>query len=271
MYVLVFSLLVCGTVGGQAEVNEAAEPIVNIALADVDEAYVRVLPDNITAIDSEVLERSIGEKLTENGLKVAAADVSDANDKQTERMMEVLQRTGVTARNVRVYSAKVPELIVRVSVLRGEGSGFCLYHIQTSFAREVYLRRARASMKAEIWRIDVPIGIADANECETAIRAAALAQVDAFVSEWKRAKSAKVSVAAEEPAADTAASAAESKSKQSGQEREIQYQYVASKNSRVFHKKGCRAARINSENSVGFSSREEAINSGRRPCQMCNP
>ncbi len=48
--------------------------------------------------------------------------------------------------------------------------------------------------------------------------------------------------------------------------------YVASKNSKVFHKADCReAARILDTNLIHFNTREEAIASGRRPCKACKP
>ncbi|HIJ70953.1 MAG TPA: hypothetical protein HPP87_06275 [Planctomycetes bacterium] len=48
--------------------------------------------------------------------------------------------------------------------------------------------------------------------------------------------------------------------------------YVASKNSKVFHRPGCRYAKIVSgENLVRFDSKAEALQTGRRPCKTCNP
>lgn len=50
------------------------------------------------------------------------------------------------------------------------------------------------------------------------------------------------------------------------------HQYVASRNSDVFHLPSCSsAAQINSENRIYFDTREEAVGSGRRPCSRCNP
>jgi len=50
------------------------------------------------------------------------------------------------------------------------------------------------------------------------------------------------------------------------------YGYVASKNSKVFHKPECRwAKRIKPENLVGYSSKNEAIKAGKRPCKQCKP
>jgi micrococcal nuclease len=48
--------------------------------------------------------------------------------------------------------------------------------------------------------------------------------------------------------------------------------YVASKKSKVFHVPNCRySRRISPSNLITFSTRDEAIKSGRRPCKVCNP
>ena len=48
--------------------------------------------------------------------------------------------------------------------------------------------------------------------------------------------------------------------------------YVASKNSEVFHKAGCNsAAKISAKNIVSYSSRDQAIQAGKKPCSECNP
>jgi phosphatidylserine/phosphatidylglycerophosphate/cardiolipin synthase-like enzyme len=48
--------------------------------------------------------------------------------------------------------------------------------------------------------------------------------------------------------------------------------YVASKNSAVFHKPDCKsAAKISEKNLVHYSTREEAIQAGKKPCAECQP
>ena len=48
--------------------------------------------------------------------------------------------------------------------------------------------------------------------------------------------------------------------------------YIASKNSDVFHRISCSYVQaIKPENKIYFSTREEAIGSGRRPCSVCKP
>jgi len=51
-----------------------------------------------------------------------------------------------------------------------------------------------------------------------------------------------------------------------------EYAYVASINSEVFHQPDCTwVKKISPRNLVTFKSREDAINSGRRPCKVCGP
>jgi len=51
-----------------------------------------------------------------------------------------------------------------------------------------------------------------------------------------------------------------------------EWKYVASKNSKVFHRPDCKwAKKISPKNLIGFKTREEAAKSGRRPCRSCEP
>ncbi len=48
--------------------------------------------------------------------------------------------------------------------------------------------------------------------------------------------------------------------------------FIASKTSKIFHRVGCsHAKRINPERAVYFSSRQDAVQTGRQPCKVCNP
>ena len=53
---------------------------------------------------------------------------------------------------------------------------------------------------------------------------------------------------------------------------DVESAYVGNKNSHVFHRSTCSSANSMSEkNKVAFSSRDEAINAGYKPCGKCNP
>ena len=48
--------------------------------------------------------------------------------------------------------------------------------------------------------------------------------------------------------------------------------FLASKNSAVFHKAGCKsAAKMSAKNIIRYNSRDEAIQAGKKPCAECNP
>jgi hypothetical protein len=48
--------------------------------------------------------------------------------------------------------------------------------------------------------------------------------------------------------------------------------FLASKNSAVFHKAGCKAAaKISAKNVIRYASRDEAIQAGKKPCAECGP
>lgn len=48
--------------------------------------------------------------------------------------------------------------------------------------------------------------------------------------------------------------------------------YLASKNSKVFHYYTCRSVRtISPKNTVEFNNKEQALETGRRPCRICKP
>ena len=56
------------------------------------------------------------------------------------------------------------------------------------------------------------------------------------------------------------------------QSEKIEYEFVGSKNSKIFHKSTCsHAKRISPDNIVGFKSAKEAISKGRTPCKSCKP
>ena len=52
----------------------------------------------------------------------------------------------------------------------------------------------------------------------------------------------------------------------------MQYAYVASAERNIFHKPSCRwVKKISEQNLIGFTSRDDAIKSEKRPCKTCQP
>lgn len=237
----IFTILFCSVSFVQGQDYDPT--VINPGLAGVEQARVQVIADVNFA---QTIEDKIAEQFTQAGLNVSVGGNAEQG---------------------------TPQFIVRVAVLQGMQSGLCVYHVQCSFARMVYLRESRTKMTAEVWRADVPIGICDINDCEGAILKSVSLQADAFIAEWKKVNTdRRTAEAIVSRRADDSTQADEKDQAGSDESETPAYQYVASKNSKVFHKVDCRqAARINPENLVTFGSREEAVNSGRRPCKICKP
>ncbi|MBN1805995.1 MAG: hypothetical protein JW837_12160, partial [Sedimentisphaerales bacterium] len=167
--------------------------------------------------------------------------------------------------------AEEAEFIIRVSGNEFE-SAICATHSQSSLARKVYLRNPRAVLKSEVWRVDVPIRFSSPDSAKDAIMAEVTKQAEAFAEQWKLSQTGKVQSTENPDKTDSATSAAEKYNNNAQKEEPVKYLYVASKNSKVFHRADCRSAQnISDRNLIGFESREQAIGSGRRPCKICNP
>jgi hypothetical protein len=92
-------------------------------------------------------------------------------------------------------------------------------------------------------------------------------QVDSFINEWSLAKPSHG-----DPNSAVAVKASYDKKSKTSDKQNSEYKFVASKNGKVFHKADCSsAARISAVNLVSYTSREEAVSAGKRPCKQCNP
>jgi hypothetical protein len=136
-------------------------------------------------------------------------------------------------------------------------------------AKKVYLTKdASQRIKVDLWKTEPIMQAVSAEGMPAAVTSVVLEQVEAFIHAHlaanppnKRLSDANdISTAAKEqvePAAESAPA---------------EYKYVASKKSNIFHKPDCIwVKRIKPENLVSYSSREEAINAGKKPCKQCNP
>jgi hypothetical protein len=239
--VFIFTILFCSVSFVQSQDYDPT--VINPGLVGIEQVRVQVIADVNFA---QTIEDKIAEQFTQAGLNVSVGGNAEQG---------------------------TPQFIVRVAVLQGMQSGQCIYHVQSSFARMVYLRESRTKMTAEVWRADVPIGICDINDCEGAILKSASLQVDAFIAEWKKVNTDRRTAEAivSRRAADS--TQADEKDQAGSDESESPaYQYVASRNSKVFHRADCSfAAKIKPENTVRFATRQDAIDSGRRPCSRCKP
>lgn len=161
------------------------------------------------------------------------------------------------------------DLKVQIETLKLEDSRQYVFRVQTSLARAVRLApQSKFSFKADVWTVKPVMQVVSAEIMSAKVTNVALDQVEAFIQAWRAANppgkqpsnTGDVSATGKEPTRPAA------KTSTAG------YKYAASKNSKVFHLPGCRFAnQISPKNLVGYKSRNEAINAGKRPCKICKP
>jgi hypothetical protein len=248
----VVTAILCVPTHGEVELPRPEnEPILlgqpNPALAGIDKLYVVV-----TLLDDEPikdglsrgeLETRIVNKLKEHSIKVTTAIAGDI--------------------------LNIPELRVNIETLKLKDLQQYVYCIQTSLANKVSLsNEPHLCIKADVWKTEPAMRSVSAESMPAAVTIAVLEQVEAFIHAYLAANPLgkqpfdvnDISIAPKEQVKPTTKTTP------------AEYKYVASKNSKVFHRPGCPSAkRIKPENLVGYSSRGEAINAGKRPCKRCKP
>jgi hypothetical protein len=250
------------------------------ALKGIRQLYIVVLaPDaepGSHGLVIEELEKSVIDKLKEADITIAEPDI-DKMEPNSAPVKIVRRKTEpANVKNLKYRHPRIPELRVDVDVLDIRDSQQVVFRVQLSLARLVYLgRESRLSFKTDVWQSESTMQAVSAESMAAAVNGAVLEQVEAFIHAYlaanpphKRPSDANdIGEAAKEQVEPAAESTPAS---QRGEPAE--YEYVASKNSEVFHKPQCIwAKRIKPENLVYYGSRDEAINAGKRPCERCNP
>jgi len=164
-----------------------------------------------------------------------------------------------------------PDFTITVDILRLANSQLFVFRVQTSLAAWVCLKSdSSVCFKAELWKMASPIQAVSQKDISTAITAQAVKQAESFVLAHSAANQAKTS--AKESTTDLPASAIGKKISREEKPIPAEFRYVASKNSKVFHRPVCPSAgRISPDNLIGFTSRADAVKTGRRPCKRCKP
>ncbi len=165
----------------------------------------------------------------------------------------------------------VPELRVYMELLKFADSDLYVFRTQVALATMVYLQQQDLYFKAEVWKSDAAMQAAKVKDMPDFVTNAILVQVEAFLQSHSAAnpQGVKSSNVGDRPVSRPIQPR---EAKQPTRPATAEYQFVASKNSKVFHRPDCEwAQKIKQENLVRFKTREDAINSGRRPCKICKP
>jgi hypothetical protein len=223
----------------------------NPTLTGIRQLYIVILPPdaepNKDGLNWKNLEAAVESKISQSSIKIAQA----------------IQREHI------LRSLAIPELRINISMLKIEEPVQYVFHIQTSLAKKVYLTKDSSQrIKVDLWKTEPAMQAVSAEGMPAAVTSAVLEQVEAFIHAHLAANPPN-----KRPSdSNDISEAAEEQLELAAESTPAEYKYVASKNSDVFHKLECSSVkRIKPENLVNYSSREEAISAGKRPCGRCNP
>lgn len=165
------------------------------------------------------------------------------------------------------------DLKIYVDMLKLTDSQQYVFRIQTSLSRVVRLAvGSELSFKSDVWKTEPTMQAASVESMPAKVTDVVLEQVEAFICAYTVANPPDKQPA-DAKTTDTVSQAAKrQQAKPAAKPAVAKYNYVASKNSKVFHRPQCSfAGRIAPKNLVGYNSRAEAINAGKRPCKRCRP
>lgn len=236
VHAYLLAVLVVSSIGGTAEVlpQPPQDALVSAprVLADIRQVHVVLATQETGLIDAPSLKAQIVQKLGEAGVKTVEQDTET-----------------------------IPRLVVHIEGVDVPGSDSCVCRVQTALERLVTVPElGNYRLQTEVWRVRPVLQAVAKAEADKAISSAVLVQVDAFVDAHKAAGTLRdLTEDVEVPS-------------RPGLQVGTEYPYSASKTSSVFHLADCRSAQnISADNRVGYRTREEAVQSGKRPCKLCQP
>jgi len=241
--------ILCAAASGQIErpqVDLIAPP--NPVLAGIKQLEVVIITrgtdPNKDGLDTKRLKVEVERRLEKAGIKV------------------FVPKEGVT------YDLDIgSNLKISIEMLNLSDTKQCVFRVQTSLSRGVRLNeQSNWLFKADVWITEPVMQIEQPQKISGKVTKVVLAQVDTFIQAYHTANPPGVK------SSDANDTSPKELSQPPPPKPAAEYKYVASKNSEVFHKPTCRSAkRISPENMVGYGSREEAVNAGKKPCKLCTP
>jgi hypothetical protein len=159
---------------------------------------------------------------------------------------------------------------IRIEILGFEGSPNYVARVQSSLTSHVSVKNAW--MLAEVWMAEPAAKVVQMQNLHEAVSAMVLEQAEEFISDYQKANPPGARTGEVNDVNVASMTGATKRASQTAENPPAECKFVASKNSDVFHRPDCASARrIKPANLVCYSSRQQAINAGKRPCKRCNP
>jgi hypothetical protein len=225
----------------------------NPTLTGIRQLYIVILPPdaepNKNSLVWKNLEAAVENKISQSGIKITQAI-------QHEHILR---------------SLAIPELRIDINMLKIVESQQYVFHIETSLAKKAYLTKDSSQcVKVDLWKTEPTMRAVSAQSMPTSVTSAVLEQVEGFIHAYLAANPPNKRPSGSD--ANDISTAAKEQVEPAAEPAQVEYKYLASKTSKLFHKSNCIwVKQIKPENLVGYSSRKEAINADRKPCKQCNP
>ncbi len=220
----------------------------NPALAGIEQLYVDIMPP-----DSEPNKDGLVWK------------------KLRARVEDKLKKAGIKC--VKPRSLPTPHLRVHIDMLKLSDLQKYVFRIQTSLVRTAILPGQRnVHLQADVWKVPAVMQPASVQSMPAAVTNTVLEQVEAFIAAYLAANPQDIQLYDVNDVNAVLLTTQKQLVKPAAKPAVAEYKYVASKNSKVFHKPQCSSAkRIKPKNLISYSSRDEALKAGKRPCKRCKP
>ena len=227
-------------------------------LAWIERLNVIVVPPdsepNKNGLVWKELQAKIESKLKEAGIKI----------------VDAIEEEDISRR-----SLGIPDLRVDIDMLKLKDLQQYVFHIQTSFARSLNLFPSQARLtliKSDVWKARAVMQVVSVENMPAEVTNVVLEQVETFICAYVVANPPDKQPADARTTDTVSQTAQRQQAKPAAKPAVAKYKYVASKNSKVFHKPECSSAkRILPKNLVGYNGRDEALKAGKRPCKICKP
>ncbi|OHB66742.1 MAG: hypothetical protein A2Y77_13005 [Planctomycetes bacterium RBG_13_62_9] len=186
-------------------------------------------------------------------------------------VLEKLNGAGI--RHAESEAGQCPRLVVRIegTVIADCGKYVC--RVGTSLGRLVVLPgRPDLQIQAEVWQAKPMTAVVMESGAADTISRAMLAQVEAFTAACEAAREPPDLANHAVQKASAPATPGQAPSSPQNPQTTPAHPFISSKSSLVFHRPDCLWARnIAGSNVIGYKSREEALQAGKRPCKSCQP
>lgn len=166
----------------------------------------------------------------------------------------------------------LPQLQLIIEALNPDGKNDKLFTVDTSLMVEFVLDRQRKQvLETSVWGLCDTVQVQSTKDIPTVVGNLALKHTDTFIKTWLLANP-KFSKTADSLAGRRSSVKSSKPAKSGSKNQPVQFEFVASKNSKVFHLPSCSSARrIKPQNLINYKTRGEPRKDGKRPCKRCKP